>query len=232
MTPNVPYEYTNRDLFEKSETYEYTELEGSAFLDAYLADRADAIEALDERLTGTEQRSMNGWEGLLGALSWADPDPVQDNLPVLADLPRLSDSDGIPNVDADRVATVPLLAGLLGVPNGVPPDGEVSAVWLNRLVERFEVHKRLYAAYGTEMRPVDDEPAARIAYPMLALAALVGHDRNGSLKLLNGALKICDALSSTDANAMDAGVAALSRIALDEERSAVRALAAEKEVPL
>jgi len=82
------------------------------------------------------------------------------------------------------------------------------------------------------MRPVDDEPAARFAYPMLALAALVGHDRNGSLKLLNGALKIYDALSSTDANAMDAGVAALSRIALDEERGAVRALATEKEVPL
>jgi len=232
MSHNVPYEYTNRDLFEKPETYEYTELGGSAFLDAYLVDRVEAIEALDERLTYTEQGSLNGWEGLLGALSWADPDPVQDNLPVLADLPRLSGSDGIPNVDTDRVATLPLLVGLLGVPNGVPPDSEASAVWLNRLVERFEVHKRLYAAYGTEMQPVDDEPAARIAYPMLALAALVGHDRNGSLKLLNGALKICDALSSTDANAMDAGVAALSRIALDEERGAVRALAAEKGVPL
>lgn len=232
MTPDVPYKYTNRDLFEKSETYEYTELHGDAFLDAYLADRANAIEALDERLAGTEEGSMNGWKGLLDALAWAGPDSVQDNLPVLADLPRLSDADGVPNTDADRVATVPLLAGLLGVPNGVPLDDKTSSVWLNRLVERFEVHKRLYAAYGPEMRSVDDKPAARIAYPMLALAALVGHGRNRRLKLLNGVLKICDALASTDANEMDAGVAALSRIALDEERSAVRALATEKGVPL
>lgn len=232
MTPDVPYEYTDRDLFEEPEAYEYTELHGDVFLDAYLADRANAVEALDKRLAGTEQRAVNGWEGLLDALVWTDPDPVRDYLPVLVDNPRLSDADEIPNADADRVTTVPLLAGLLGVPNGTPLESEVSAVWLNRLVERFEIQKRVYAAYGPEMRSVDDEPVARIAYPMLALAALIGHDRDGSLKLLNGALKICDALSSTDANEMDIGAAALSRLALDEERGAVRALATEKGVSL
>jgi len=232
MTPDAPYEYTNRDLFERPEAYEYTELHGAAFFDAYLADRADAVEALDKQLAGTEHRTVNSWEGLLNALAWADPDPVRNHLPVIADLPRISDEYTVPNVNADHIETVPLLAGLLGIPDGAPPDDEASAVWLNRLVERFEVHKRLYAVYGPEMRSVDDEPAARIGYPMLALAALDGYDRNGSLKLLNGALKICDALSSTNAKAMDIGVAALSRLALDEERGAVRALATEKGVPL
>lgn len=232
MTPDVPYEYTDHDLFEEPEAYEYTKLYGAAFLDAYLVDRADAVEALDERLAGTELRTVNGWEGVFDALEWADPDPVRDYLPVPADLLGVSGTDAVPNTDAERIETVPLLAGLLGIPDGAPPDSETCAVWLNRLVEQFEMYKRLYTAYGSEMRAVEDEPAARIGYPMLALAALVGHDRNGSLKLLNGALKICDALSSTDANAMDAGVAALSRLALDEERGAVRALATEKGVSL
>ena len=96
MTSDVLYKYTNRDLFEKPERYEYTELHGDAFLAAYLADRADAIVALDERLPGTEEGSMNDWKGLFHALAWADPDPSQDNLPVLADLPGLSDADGVP----------------------------------------------------------------------------------------------------------------------------------------
>jgi hypothetical protein len=230
MTSEVPYEYTDRDLFEEPEAYEYTTVYGKPFLEAYLADRSETVEIIDRRLSNAEPIGVNSWDGMLNALGRGDT--VRAYLPGLSGV-EMAKGQSLPDpATTESVETIPLLAQLLGYPEDAPPSNEASTEWVNRMIERFEIHKRLYTAYGPEMRPVEEKEAAKIAYPMLALAALVVNERTESLKLLNGTLKICDSLSSTDVESMNIEIAALTRLALATERDAIKTLAAKKEVHL
>jgi hypothetical protein len=228
------YEYTDRDLMANPESYEYSEFHGKPFLDAYLADRRAAIAQLDERLEAGA-RPVEAWDGLLETLEQPVGDALRSSLP--ADLPQSSTTPppdaSIPDpAGSSAVETTWLLSRILGYPDRRPPRSDRTDVWTNDLIERFEVTKHLSARYDTEMRSIGEDTAPLVAYPMLALSGLIVQKRTGSLKHLNGVLKLCDTLSSMTISSMSPGMAALARLALDEERNAIERLAAWKGVPL
>lgn len=242
MTGKVNYVYTDRDLLSEPETYEYSDVFGRPFLDAYLDDRAEILSYLDSRLVDEAPiDAEENWSGLLETILWAATESVGPYLPILDGREQSSRSsvdfkvvvpESLPDRSATGSSTMAVLSRLLGYPGDRPPDRETATVWLDRLVERFEVDKRLYSTYDADMSSVDNEPAPLAAYPMLALAALVHHNRSGNLKHLNVALKLCDLLSSRREQITSRETIALARLAIDEERGAVKALATSTGVSL
>lgn len=229
---DTPYEYTDQDRLENPETYEYSTVYGASFLDAYVADRVQTLETIDAQLPDrAPTKAVEQWSGLLSALNWADTDKCPSVYPKLDDLvERDRDTeDGFENefpaLDAgDNVRTLQILASLLGYPDAKPPVGETPKAWLDRFTKRFEVQKRLYVSYGEDMRPKNGESAPLVAYPMLALAALVYYGRTDTLKYLNVALKLGDVLSSKCEEIRVPGTLVLTRLCIEEEKGCVRSV--------
>ncbi|QLG47851.1 hypothetical protein [Natrinema halophilum] len=232
MTPNIPYEYTDRDLLEEPESYEYSEVHGRPFLDAYERDRASVLDSIEASVSGRCSSDASHWRGLLEAVGTDPSREIERSLPRLesrtkSDVTEFTAAFGqVPDRDqVDQIETVELEASLLGYPGDRPLNGEIARTWLDCLTKRYEVDKRLSARYDSDMDPIDDEPAPCVAYPLLSLVALVSHERTGNLKYLNVALKLGDLLSSRHESIDDQGTLAVTYLALAVERDAMQALA-------
>ena len=127
--------------------------------------------------------------------------------------------------------TAPLPLATTGtLPDGTAPIGTASLLdalecdpvpdWIDRLVQRFEVTKRLYATYDARLRkgdgPVDDLTL------YARLAALLARD-TARLDRLNALLKLNDLLLSQPPAALSS-VAGTLRGAVQAERDAVAGL--------
>jgi cytidine diphosphoramidate kinase len=112
------------------------------------------------------------------------------------------------------------LADLLA---GDGPDG----LWLERLIQKYEIFGRLFCAYAADGRRLPDAapatPAAYLAFAKV-LTARVGGD-NG-LQPLSTLLKLMDALCSLPDDALGPDAAALLACLIDRERALVENAAA------
>lgn len=235
MTEDVSYGYTDRDLLAEPESYEYSEVHGEPFLDAYLADRSEAVESLHGHVTEISSSEHDeGWEGLLSELGLESANGslvVPEPSGALEAALRSSEASVVSPTEHGVRDTVSTLAALLGYPDSDPPRGDPATAVVDLLTKRFEVEKRLYTTYGRDGRPADEsEPADEVAYPLLALTVLLHYDRSRSLKYLNVALKLGDLISSRATDFEDAAAISLSYVALAAERDAVRSLARDKGV--
>lgn len=103
----------------------------------------------------------------------------------------------LPEVGAFR--TGPLLELLHArLASGWDPS---AGAWLDRLVQRFEVTKRLHRAYGADLRAVDREDFRELAlYVRFAEVLEAAYAASGSLVYLNALLKVLDTLCSQAAS--------------------------------
>lgn len=121
----------------------------------------------------------------------------------------------------------PLLAELDRLAGGLragPPEPEALAV-LRRLLQRFEVSKRLHGRYDASWRPVDPadyRPAER--YVRFAELLDLAYERTRELPFLNGLLKCLDTVSSL-APSLDAAQLERVRTLLASEQAHVDRLA-------
>ena len=123
------------------------------------------------------------------------------------------------------VRTRDLLLDLLAAPG--TPRGEA---WLEALLRRFELTKRLGPAYVGALKPIQDADApAGDLEALLALALMRAFASHGDLRWLNAALKVVDLAAARGLERMTpAGREALARAVL-LERAAVQALGPEPE---
>lgn len=233
----IPYEYTNRDLLCDPESYEYSQVHGPEFINAYYVDRARTLRSLDNSIGDTKPREESPWQGTVQALQWADTESALEELPPVDDIARQSDRVGSTTPRTPRLPvagttdvneTVPLLLALAGYPFEEPPDTENAVRWLDEFTTRFEVKKRLFESYDSEMNPINDQLAPIWAYPLLDVVTLVNYGRTGNLKYLNLALKIGDLLSSRAGKISTQLTLTLSKYAIDEERGYIGELVEEK----
>jgi len=212
------YPYDKGDRFERPEYYMFSRFGGAGFLRDYAeartagADRLMARQAA-ETAAGRAPSSLLPLLPLLEAL-----------LPGAVPLP----SDRGP-ARAGATDLSPTEAALLGLAEALlrgRPAGPELAFHLGR----FEVTKRLKTAYLKQGQAEDGGPEGPLAHALLQLCCGLHHEATGSLKSLNGLLKLGD-LACSDAFAHagpDALCAALCGLAL--EARAVERLAGEKGV--
>jgi hypothetical protein len=102
-----------------------------------------------------------------------------------------------------------------------------------RLLQRFEVTKRLWTEVDARLRPAPNAAPAKVGlYALFALAALRLHQDQSHLSLLNAALKANDIVTSQDPARLDAVAVAVAREGVALELETVTALAGKSGVRL
>jgi hypothetical protein len=222
----------------------YTPFEGAALLDAFLSARLGILRQL------TLRSPLGAGDGGLvsSALALIDRRLARHSPGVHDEWRLLVDVDHSEQ-NAIQVPPSPVAAGDLA---RFSPDREVSTsallravvcsfseevmqdearVWLDRLVQRFEVTKRLYEKYPTGFRKGAGDFDCLWRYWMLGLALCICLAEERSLRLLNTLLKVCDLLCSVDINDLrkavpDAGM----RMVLAMEAVSIHALMIDKDL--
>ena len=101
---------------------------------------------------------------------------------------------------ADATPLQPLLAALLGVL--ATGDHAAAQPWLVRVIQRFEVSKKLYAVYAPAFRKGEGEARDPARYAELALCLALAHALSGQLQYLSTLLKLDDLLLSLEADVL------------------------------
>lgn len=176
---NYPYAAENR--LDVPHAYMYAPYGGQDFLATYAYDRRVR---LARHLQGTDCPPPGGLKDALAAAARALAGPRR--------LDTFSPADATP--------LKPLLAALLGVlANG---DHAAAQPWLVRVIQRFEVSKKLYAGYAPGFRKGEGEARDPARYAELALCLALAHALSGQLQYLSTLLKLDDLLLSLEADVL------------------------------
>lgn len=216
------YPYTAQDLLAAPEHYHYAPFQGAAFLDSFRRSRAALCERLRATVGAPTDKSPDeGFDAavaraLRGEPSGGGPEPFRErSLAVLPAVPR-----------ERAFETRELLLDLWQAHLADPDRVTRRDAWVETLLRRFEVTKRLHVGYTAALRPARPDCGAGENYALLAALLLFRHGRTRGLRELNTALKLIDLLASGD----DGRRASMPRAllaAVEAELVAVERLATE-----
>lgn len=182
------YPYTCDNQLKRPCTYMYSAFGGPSFLAAYRQSRFAMIAALPSVQTkaASEQdlQLLARWRGQLEQLAAGSP---------AAELPQASGGDLVRFDLTQPVRTAELLDALLES----SPDHDRWSFWVARLVQRFEVTKKLYQFYPPGFRKGEGGHEDLANYRKFALLLTQGMVHSGSLVYLNALLKINDLMFSS-----------------------------------
>ena len=197
------YEYTAVNRLQEPHTYMYSQFSGREFLAQYRADRLSRVSPVacflikptspNEVLTSRELMDF--------MMQHTDPSPLITDLAsclsgcgdVFATRPETAFS-----LDA-AVDTFTLLEFLLHSLLSAPDEEEFAPeaqLWIERLIQRFEVSKKLWSYYLAGFRKGVGTDAKIDLYYRFALLLALAHVRSGGLQYLSTLLKVNDLLLS------------------------------------
>ncbi len=173
----MSYPYTSKNCFDLPNTYMYTPFDGEYFLDSYIEDRRLRLARLTMKGNCSHPRGSNK--------------PLADAALATASTER---PDVFSPVEPIRLKH--LLEALLGVlANG---DYAAALPWLERVIQRFEVSKKLYAEYMPGFRKGKGEARDLTLYVEFALCMALAYELSKHLQYLSTLLKLNDILLSLD----------------------------------
>ncbi len=226
----VAYRYTQKNLLAERYHYMYTPYEGPDFLRAYLAQRQairDQLGENRERLLAEESTEAALAEEICRAVSGTlrngAPTPLRSR--VLQTLPA--------QPGACEFATQVLLLDLWQCHLHYPERAaQECPAWLDFLIKRFEVAKRLYIGYGADLKPRIRSYDQLESYALLAALLMYRYRQTPNLKYLNTVLKLVDLLASAGLAEGSALTQLTALAAVEAELAAVQALMADHLVAL
>lgn len=206
------YSYAAENRLDMPHAYMYAPYAGQDFIAAYIDDRRSR---LARHLQGTGAPPPGELKDALAAAARA-----------LASAERPDTFSPV-----DPISLRPLLASLLGVL--AIGDHAAAQPWMVRVVQRFEVSKKLYSCYAPGFRKGEGEARDPARYAELALCLALAYTLSGQLQYLSTLLKLVDLLLSLDADVLRLACPP-DRLALlvAAELDAVAALAAAQGVTL
>lgn len=173
----MSYQYTDQNQLDMPHTYMYADYGGADFLGAYVADRRTE---LARHLQGRIFPQTDELKAALATMARS-----------LASA-RRPDSFSL----AEAIPLQSLLAALLGVL--AAGDYTVAEPWLLRIIQRFEVSKKLYTRYASGFRKGEGDVRNLGRYVELALCLALAYQLSGHLQYLSTQLKVIDLLLSLD----------------------------------
>jgi hypothetical protein len=241
----MSYVYSAQNRLVTPETYMYSEFRGLPFLIEYLQSRACVVEenwdcragagddcALASLAAPVLQVRLEALETGCGrALQvFLDSSPagkLQRTRSLCAELTAAS-AYVESQTTATSTDTVELLLGLISI----QLTGKVNDCvprWLNRLIQRFEVTKKLHPIYQAGFRKGEGTPESLRLYFLFALALTLSYTHDRNLQLLSTLLKVNDLLCSvSQAERRAAALTAAVGLVVATECACVVALARSK----
>jgi hypothetical protein len=209
----MTYSYAARDRLAEPHAYMYTAFEGTALLRDYFDDRARALGAWRGRPQGEHPDAVL-IERVAGSgkAGHARPSPCRFD-------------------PSSRIDTLALLLDLADAAVWGPDAAR--ARWVERLMQRFEVTKKLYRAYEPGFRKGAGGFDSGRLYWLFALVLVLRHRENGDPRFLNCLLKVGDLLCSLrEASVLAEIPPAGAALVLAEESACVKRLVDEKGIRL
>ncbi len=218
----MKYHYTSDNWLDTPVTYAYAEFGGGEFLAAYIHDRRHAVARIGQALQDLPAAEM---AQLLRRELMSQSSGQQNG-----------SSDGAAKLNAlqieQAIDTAQLLSCLVRAQLADAREPAVTP-WLDRLVQRFEVTKKLYARYEPGFRKGEGDAGRVAPYLMLALVLCLRYHADGQLKYLNTMLKLTDLLCSLPAASYaPENLAVRFGLLIGAEVGAVRALASRKSISI
>ena len=242
------YQYSQKNRLEEPHHYMYTSFQGYELLASYHSSRLDLIrdlavanqknEALDAvfmiyalsimeyRINQTSSDAAERLWALLKADSFTMANSVTDDK-----VTGLANSL-IAFTISESVRTQDLLNALISalLIRGTKAD---TKIWLDRLVQRFEVTKKLYETYQPSFRKGEDSSTKVRLYWLFALALSLYYLKYNEIKYLSALLKICDLLCSLPKDVLENTIPPLGlKLVLIAEIFSVQLLAEQKGICL
>lgn len=208
------YQYTQSNRLDAPHSYMYTPFEGEALLLAYRAARMVAIKKLSAtqlvaQATDTDfdncavpflEKSFDNISNEVGekfrqiSLSSSgelEPADSSVSIEILEGLIRQ-----LANIDITKsVSTLDLLQSLVAAQSTGMADIRIKE-WIDRLVQRFEVTKKLYVTYPPGFRKGAGATSSVKLYWLFALVLSLYYVSSNQIKYLSTLLKVCDLLCS------------------------------------
>jgi len=212
----INYEYTEANRLDKPHKYMYTSYQGSDFLDAYFRDRLKYLKSFEKIKGGGYKNKVD-----LSLHSRATiilnifidkefSDKFYEPLKVLIDWEsRVKPDDSlVDNFDANIMALSSFNIGneiysekiLISLLNSQlnKVDEILIKIWLDLLVQRFEVTKKVYESYPVNFRKGEGRNDIVRLYWLFALSLILFYCATKNIKYLNTLLKVTDLLCSLD----------------------------------
>jgi hypothetical protein len=216
----IDYEYTMVNRLDEPHQYMYTKFEGHDFLNSYFDNRKNKIERFQE-IANNAQCSNIDSELILKIITHLEKfihdvslksdnnsqlltTSLKDNRigdEIKADSNALQKiKDIFTTFHLDKIVnTEELLNGLLVCQLAGVQEVKTKE-WLDRLVQRFEVSKKLYESYLPGFRKGNGSSKTVYLYWLFSLSLCLFYISTGSIKYLSTQLKISDLLCSLSEN--------------------------------
>jgi hypothetical protein len=213
------YIYTEVDRLEKPHRYEYTPYLGVKFIDAYFRDRLKNIRRfrLNDRKSYQDKidlyffrESERQFEAVLDNAFFQ----VDKSWRLLVDWEGRSISQKGASTSINKkigvvssfdigieINTEKLLSSLIFGQLSIK-DEEITKEWLDRLVQRFEVTKKLYESYLPGFRKGKGRSNKVYLYWLFSLSLILYYTSTTNIKYLSTSLKVSDLLCSLSNDAL------------------------------
>ena len=206
------YLYNQRNLLEDPEKYMYTKYQGLDLFQSYLNSRNNVLKKCRENISDSSSSSLIIQRAFIvikqnliskspNALKSFCPHIKQEdvkniNLPFdtdinLARMTKLMNNTSL----GQSVKTSTLLDGLFASIL-LDVNNISNKIWLDRLVQRFEVTKKLYEEYLPGFRKGRGHNNLIKLYWLFALVLSIYYSQTNQIKYLSTILKVCDLITS------------------------------------
>ncbi len=215
----MSYPYSQSNRLEEPHSYMYTPFQGEKLLRSYQASRMEFLRryreadgsqiapdhmladcALPELVRQVVALSPDGKKMFRVLANVGDMAPSWQAGAADGSLAKLAVTLGRQEATG-KVATLELLRALTAT-QLVDADNTAIKVWLDRLVQRFEVTKKLYDSYLPGFRRGEGSNSSVRLYWLFALSLSLFYARTGGIKYLSTLLKVCDLLCSLPEQAL------------------------------
>ncbi len=209
----INYEYTEVSRLDKPHKYMYTSYKGSEFLYSYFRDRLKCLKIF-EKIKGKKYKNKVHLSIHLRATivlkDFLDRESYNESMKSIIDWNsglELYDSQ-IYNIDDDIITLSSFNVGseinseklLISTLNSQLDEENENLIkfWLDLLVQRFEVTKKLYENYPANFSKGEGKNNIIQIYWMFALSLTLFYCSTKSIKYLSALLKVSDLLCSLD----------------------------------
>ena len=203
------YEYTKVNRFVEHHKYMYTMYQGSGFLDAYFVDRLEHLNILKQMnsknykhktCSSVYPRVSTILKEILEEEFYNEPLKTVIGLDttIKVDTSNSYNIAPLSSFSTDSmINSQDLLEALLS--SQINKDDEnLIKVWLDLLVQRFEVTKKLYESYPIDFRKGKGKSNIVHLYEMFAFSLTMFYSSTKNLKYLSALLKVTDLLCSLE----------------------------------
>ena len=190
----MEYEYTETDRINAPHTYMYTKYHGKDFLNVYFFNRGKFLEEFAQQSDYIHQ-ALNYFN---------NPGNFLDS-------------------EQDKQSTNYHLTCLI---RHILDDRSKNDVYkkISAYTKKYEVSKKLYGTYDTDLKPICDDYETIEPYILLAAACGLYYSKHGNMKFLNCLLKLGDTIVSCKDKIKNSKLKQVAAIAVGLELTLVRQL--------